>query len=275
MSHKSYIAISFRGMLRTWDKCKSNIFTVFKELEQNYCVVYFVDTWDKQLFQQFIHDADNKTITEISRREIKAETLKMKLLSDFSGKKIVLTFHSSDPADFNAEAYSKICYLNSLSVSKYEIENNIKFDFSVNLRTDLWFEHPEHVSSILMSAVNKNPKKWMISDLITNDSDVYDHFPVSNIFNRLGGPMAQDQFLFGPTDLVKFVDDHYFRRSMSKYNVINAHHDLGLHMREYSIPSNDTLPFCSILVRDFVNIELEKQPAVMHDWHLFKRINIS
>lgn len=246
------IAIVIRGMTRTWELCKLNIFAKFQRMcnTEGVSVIWFFDTWSESQNESYEVDEKNQRIiiTEsqidlVDKEQIEASFVGLNLAS----VNIHPITQTSAPNSF-----LYLNYLSLLSRKRYEITHGITFDSIFLIRPDIVLTSTD--SPLVLAEMAS--REWglnqsCISNTFKNASafctDSLRSHPVFEMDRN-----ASDISLVGSTFNIDSFQETYLRLAHRQQKEVAAPHStIGRHLHEFNIPINADWDY--MIVRNLSN----------------------
>ena len=262
-----YIAVCVRGGLRTWDKCKTNIFKTctFPDTE----IDWFFDTWDSNWYEWRSYATTGEMLESQHRFYQLTNEKCEEIRNSFSShnKNLVnLSVHTFKPPQHPHLSFLEIIYLSNLNKRKHELKTKRRYDLVLQIRPDCIYTDrsgyliregvitSEFVPNVinLNMQVNKYHNGFRQNDRV--HSDVYlDMAGKSLLTNgRVGLAQVEDQIFYGATNEIDMVSNlyPYLKGIRFHNNLTQAHNSHGWHIRRYG--SFFGHGHCSRVVRDLI-----------------------
>lgn len=208
------IAICVRGGIRTWDKCKGNILSLFKF--QNAEVNWFFDTWDRNDYAINTYNDQKELVhTEHFTEQVTNERLD-EIRADFDNAGAILVHiqkHDLDHKMQQAKSFARIVYLSNLSKRKHEAKLGLRYDVVVHIRPDILWT-PDACLRVIQGIL-KSPATSNVVNLDPASHLVSAGYHINPMAKDLTGnpyevlPTAEDRVFYGASNAIDTVASLY------------------------------------------------------------------
>ncbi|WP_236846211.1 hypothetical protein [Campylobacter devanensis] len=223
MNTKSRIAIYLYGHMRTYKQTYKSFLEniVYPNVKDGYIVDVFIHTWsifnitDPNLRhkQHFFPTLSHKELTQEDMEDI---------INVYNPKKIVFEKDNGKPA----QRYYKIKAVNQLRLD-YEKEHNIKYDFFITTRPDIYFLKPFRLNEYLDFYATHSSFK---------DKQLPDKFNFAGCHHFRHPVLSQNLVSHNPADLI--VMDPRFPNESDTFWASNYHDGTMCALEAYRHPDN-------------------------------------
>ena len=246
--NKLRLAICIRGNVRTWEKCKNNIFKIMNF--SDFCEVdWFFDTWDRDSWPDISFSSDFELITRKQMITAVDDTMILSIKNDFYARNLNLIaclVHFDDTADCGPfVSQNKLIYLSNLSKRKHEIKIKKLYDVVLQIRPDCVYD--EHVGNLIKNGIKTSAFTSgvinipgvhnEINDELRCDIFMKPNLPSSQLL--AGGPsklpLAYDLIFYGPNNEINMLSDCYLELKDKRYhsNFNMGHTGTAWYIRKY------------------------------------------
>lgn len=229
---KLRLAICIRGNVRSWDKCKNNIFKIFNDTEY-FEIDWFFDTWHVDIWPNLIYSSD---LTLIKKQQLYSPInggIVSSIKTDFSSNNLNLVSFSThvhgSVVDPSFISYLKLIHLSNLSKRKQELKIKKTYDVVLQIRPDCIYS--EHVGTIIKDGLKHSAFIAGILNFRGEDSKLDEI--VSNIFFRPQKQVNTGLMAYGPSNM-PVAYDLVFYGSNTEINMLSDCFLLVKNMRHYS-----------------------------------------
>ena len=258
---KKKIAICIRGHIRTWDKCKDNIFQTFKHLESVADVRWFFISWDVQNFPKYYFDVD-ESLGSIKYSEDSTEFVDTDLSSienDFQGHHLAqIKCVEFKKERHGAESFMFLSLAASHCIEDYEFHHNVNFDAIAVIRPDVRYKTTTKNILDMCDGIYNSNNHWALNATLNTVGKGRQYVsavpcPINNRFSAKSEDSwaFQDLIYFGNPGVVNLLHDAYYKNKsrFSSAADIFPHATYGIHCMRYGIPA---LPILTgpIIIRD-------------------------
>lgn len=247
---KIRLAICIRGNIRSWDKCKNNIFKIFNDTE-SFEIDWLFDTWDVNIWPKLTFTSDEVLLHRDQLRSPITDSIMSSIKNDFSSNNLNLVSCTKHPSigsviePFNS--YLNLIYLSNLSKRKQELKIKKTYDVVLQIRPDCIYS--EHVGTLIKDGLKLLAFTTSILNLRGGDEKSDSDEIKSDIFFRTasathgllaGGPtktmpLAYDLVFYGSNVEINMLSDCFLAvKNMRHYsNLIMGHSSHAWYIRKY------------------------------------------
>jgi hypothetical protein len=245
---KLRLAICIRGNVRSWNKCKNNIFKIF-DYSDSFEVDWFFDTWHRDSWPNLIFSSDFKLVEKKQVIEPIDDVIISSIKKDFDNNNLNLiscTAHFDDTGDYgHFISQNKLMYLSNLSKRKHEIKIKKLYDVVLQIRPDCVYD--ENMGILVKDGLTTLAFTSGFINMPGGCKDTKDELNC-DIFMRpttsspqliAGGPsklpLAYDLIFYGPNDEINMLSDCFLEIKDMKHfsNLIMGHTSTAWYIRRY------------------------------------------
>ena len=245
--NKLRLAICIRGNVRTWEKCKNNIFKIMNF--SDFCEVdWFFDTWHQDSWPDLSFSSDFKLIKRKQIIESIDDTMGLSIQNDFNTRNLNLVSCNVHFDDTAAQGHfisqNKLMYLSNLSKRKHEIKIKKLYDVVLQIRPDCVYD--DHMGSLVKDGLKTLAFTAGFINMPGGCKDktnevVCDIFMKPTIPSQLiaGGqsrlPLAYDLIFYGPNNEINMLSDCYLELKDMRHhsNLVMGHTSTAWYIRKY------------------------------------------
>lgn len=218
---KKNIAICIRGQIRTWDKCKSNIFKTFEHLERTANVYWFFISWELHDYPKYFFRTDTAGAVKFKQVSKTSTIVDHAIVNhDFIGRRVMTRLLPFDPSLTQSASFAKLCSNASNIILDFSIQHGVDFDAVVMIRPDVIFMHSHQDNArILCNNILLSDRYWVLNfnqNLLEKDGRAirnYMHCPIDNKFpSKAADSWAfNDLIYYGAPGMIDLIHDAYHK----------------------------------------------------------------
>lgn len=267
------IAICVRGSIRTWEKCKFNIFNSLA-FDESCEVDWFFDTWDLDRYTWRRYSGmvklDEKPVTTLVSPAI-VESIKQDF-RNYNKNLASINIHQSNTSLPPHKSFLKLIYLSNLSKRRYEHTNNFRYDCVVQIRPDaVYGSYGSSIikvgtqrSEFMQNIVNYNTVNHKILSRITSDVVVNFEGKSLTADQPHGLPQVEDQVFFGANSVIDMLSDLYMSLTDSEDNMLMPHITHAWYLQRYGVLISNL--GASRIIRDMVVDDVYDYSTISNDF---------